>query len=669
MLHGLGGVGKSTVALALARTALERRVRTWWISATGPGAVRAGMTALAVELGATRHQLCTGSLSDLVWRLLADSGRPWLLILDNADDPAGDLAPPGGDVLDGTGWLRPVTHPHGMVVVTTRSRLDWEGPSPVGGTARSWLRLHPLGPLNAADAGLALRDLTGAEPGPLAAAESLGRRLGGLPLALALAGQYLAEARRMPAGLGGPAVPRTYADYEHALQTGGHQALLRGFGGPGGAGRRRERELIGPTWELSLDLLAARGLEQARALLTLLACFGGDPIPFGLLLSAAVLAASPLFPGLRATERWELIRALAGQGLIEHTTPGDPATARSAASRPDPRVAHQLVLHPLVRDSFGQAAHTSGRIADYLDALTALLTRATRALDPRDPATWDRWAMLAGHATAGLELLRARRRWGLDDLTEAQLPPQLLTPATLAARYLRVTGRLAEADAAYSSVWETGAHLFGPDHADVLSVAHDLHRVRAAQGRREDAESGLRMVLDDRLRILGPEHPDTLTTQHYLGRTLRESGRHGEALRWLTHTLTTRERVLGPRHRDTLTSRNNVGDLLVEQGAWTAAEELLRSVRDDRAEVLGLEHPATLVTCYHLARLYRDRGDTERAEKAATELTEACLRVLGPDHPRALAAVGLLAEAQTNLGRPDQMTPRVQDAYRRSLRR
>ncbi|WP_220386529.1 helix-turn-helix transcriptional regulator [Frankia sp. ArI3] len=704
VLHGLGGIGKSTVALALAATALDRGVRTWWISATRPGAVPAAMGALAVELGATHHQLRRASLPDLVWRLLGALDQPWLLVVDNADDPADDLGPSTGNVLDGTGWLRPVTGTRGMVVVTTRDGAAWSLGS-AGGRPPPWIRLHRLTPLTDRDAGRALLDLAGDGPGSAQAAQSLGRRLGGLPLALSLAGQFLAEARRMPPGFGGSVIPRTYPAYEQFLRTSGPWSLLPDFAAadPRSAAprtrpqppdtpadahppadvpeRRRERELVGPTWELSLNLLALRGQVRAQPLLTLLACLGGDPIPVDVLLDAEVLTASPLFSDLPATELWGLVRALAGHGLIEYTldptSSADPTNPAAPADAPMPATAtapgdagaaHRIWLHPLVRDSFGRAAHVSGRVEDYLETITALLVHAARRLDPRDPETWPAWTMLAGHADAGLAMLRARRQWGLPALTEGRLPPELLVPATLAARFLRATGRLTEAAAGYETVLDTGRRLFGDDHADVLSAAHDLYRVRAAQGRPGDAEEGLRAVLDDRARVLGADHPDTLTTQHYLGRTLRESGRHPEALAWLTRTLTSRERVLGHRHRDTLTTRNNVADLLVEQQQWTAAEHLLSAVWTDRVDTLGPEHPATLVTRYHLARLDHRRGEHARAAGTAAELVAVCRRVLGPDHPRTLAAIGLHGEIEQELGRLAALRADVADAYRRSLR-
>ena len=78
----------------------------WRVSAADAASLSAGMRALAVRLGATPERLrlawsgrdSDGDAPDLVWDLLASHGRPWLLVVDNADDTrllvaAGDRSP------------------------------------------------------------------------------------------------------------------------------------------------------------------------------------------------------------------------------------------------------------------------------------------------------------------------------------------------------------------------------------------------------------------------------------------------------------------------------------------------------------------------------------------------------------------------------------------------
>ncbi|MCL9760421.1 tetratricopeptide repeat protein [Frankia sp. AiPa1] len=692
VLHGMGGVGKSSVALALAERALDLGIRTWWISATGIGAVPAAMTALAVELGATRHELRNGSLPDLLWRYLRALDEPWLLVVDNVDNPASQLALPGGELLDGTGWLRRLTGTRGMVVITTRDSSAWAHGR---GRPSAWVRLHPLRTLSDDDAAAALLDLTGPGAGSPADARALGRRLGGLPLALAFAGHFLARTARMPASFGGPQVPRTFAAYAQHLRAGGAGPVLPEFGEttspdpPGSArapGRERERSLVGPTWELSLQVLADQGRPAARPLLALLACFGGDPVPVELL-DPATLASGPLFDGLAPTGLWDAFDALAGQGLVELVpAAADPVPAPVPAAVPaavpgaqpqqvpgqtDSSPAPLMIwLHPLVRDSFRRVVLRGGQAEDYLETVTALLARATGRADPRDPQNWAAWARLRGHADAALVLLRALSARNAGEVPRAlRLPPKVFAPATRAGRFLRATGHLPQAVVAYEAVLAMGRPLLGDDHADVLSAEHDLYRVTAALGRQAEAEPGFRVVLDARIRLLGPDHPDTLTTQHYLARTLRELGHVEEALELLTRTFQRRVATLGPWHRDTLTTRNNIGDVLAELGRLGQAEETLRAVWTARVETLGPTHPATLVTLAHLTRLAHRGAVPDRAAAYATDLVTYCREVLGADHPRALAALGIQGEIELGRG-PLAGSARADlvDAHERSVR-
>jgi tetratricopeptide (TPR) repeat protein len=681
VVHGLGGSGKSTVALVLAHMAMDRGVATWWITVEGPASIQAGMAALAVELGVTDNQLRMGSLPDLVWRRLERHRQPWLLVIDNADDPETDLVTSTGSVLDGTGWVRPVPGPFGMVVVTTRngSARSWGVPSTrdstgladfpatravpglaapsrngFAGPPRPWLRLDRVAVLSAEDTGLVLHELAGDAAGPPDAAVALGKRLGGLPLAAAHAGRYLAEARRLPPALAGSEIVRTYEQYGRALDQGRHRTLFDGFGQPSRPGRRGERELLGQTWELSLDLLDARGARgprHARALLQLISCLGLAPVPYGLILRADVVTRSPLFPGMTTASLWGLVRALADVGLVDIERGG---TA-------EPAVADLLHVHPLVRETFRDSADVRDHIGLYLDLLTRLLARAAGDLDPSNPSSWPSWRMLAVHCASPMDLLR-RHGPGEGDAHEpggappaAPPPPSgLLEPTLNAGRYLRAVGRLAEAEAGYAIALEHGRPRLGNDHPDVLAVRHDLGRVLLGLGRLDDAERGLRAVLDARLRVLGPEHPDTLTTQHYLGRVVRDRGRSDEAEEWFARTLAARRCVLGDRHRDTLTSRNNLGDLLRERRVFDQAELMLRSVRSERGELLGEDHPATLVTRSYLVRLWMDCSRWAEAEAEAEALAETCRVVLGDDHARTFAARLLRGEIHLGLGQVEQ---------------
>src|ERR1700733_13928640 len=192
VLAGMGGLGKSTVALAVARTARARGWRVWWVTVADAASLAGGMGEILCQLGAPESVIRavregTAVAADRAWEFLNSShraGSKWLLILDNAD-AAGVLAAPGSaGPADDTGWVR--ADPSGVVIVTTRvkDRRVW-GP---------WVEFRELRKLEGAPAARVLADLAPRIAGPGGGQRiGLGRRLGGLPLALHLAGSYLAS--------------------------------------------------------------------------------------------------------------------------------------------------------------------------------------------------------------------------------------------------------------------------------------------------------------------------------------------------------------------------------------------------------------------------------------------------------------------------------------------
>ncbi|WP_433606085.1 tetratricopeptide repeat protein [Dactylosporangium sp. CA-139114] len=644
VLHGLGGSGKSTVALALARAAERRGVTVWWVSAVRPALFTTGMHAVAIDLGATPDELRVGSLPDQVWRRLAGHDRPWLLVVDDVDDPRAVLSLPGAEVTDGNGWLRPITGGHGAVVVTTRDGggRTWAGGDP------PWFELHPVPSLDAALGGQVLQELAGPGAGPADAARRLAHRLGGLPLALGIAGRYLGEVATMPPGLAGGGEVRTFDDYAAALDRAGPLRLLdededEDAAGPG---HGRTREIVGRTWELSLDLLAARGLPQARPVLRLLSCLRPAAVPPSLL-RADVLAAHAPFAGLTPRRLWRAVRGLADVGLLDPG--GDPA-------------GETLLMHPLVREASRRNDDVDGDPDTYLAALVALLRAAVQDLDPKHPASWSTWSALAEHCGAPLDLIRDHR------IAPPGTGPDVLEPALLAVRYLRAAGLSRRARAQAAALIAEAGPVVGRTDATVLALRNELGRSMYDTGEYNLAKRELHATLAARRRLLGPEHPDTMTTAHYLGRVLRDDGQLADAERVFREVLEQRRRVLGDEHLDTLTSLNNVGDVMRAQGRLDAAEQVLGHVLQARRRRLGADHPASLVTLFHLARLRRDRGELAAAEAEFEALAETSGRVLGEDHPRTLNALQGLADVRHGLGRAAEAEALTREVLARRAR-
>ena len=397
VIAGMGGLGKSTVALTAARMARERGYRVWWVRAADSALLTSGMLEVLRELGAPESVTApvregARTAPERAWEFLNrdhGAGRRWLLVFDGADNPAVLAGADADTPADGTGWLR--ADPAGMVIVTTRVRDPQ-----VWGTRVTLRELKPLDDEAGAEV---LRDLAPevADPGGHEARE-LSRRLGGLPLALHLAGAYL----------GSPfARWSTFAGYRQALDGVELPAALTDIEEQGAD----IHSTVQRTWDLSLDALAAEGRPQARPLLLVLSCFApATPIPAWLLQlpPLADLLAGPGHAGQdNGAERRGLragLQGLSRTGLIDISATGSPAGV------------HAVTVHPVVADAnrIRLAASADAERAAVQETVVALFEAATAGLDPARPGDWPTWRRLRAHMNAAIDLLA-------DDLDPAVL--------------------------------------------------------------------------------------------------------------------------------------------------------------------------------------------------------------------------------------------------------
>jgi CRP-like cAMP-binding protein/tetratricopeptide (TPR) repeat protein len=677
VIAGMGGLGKSTVALTAARMARERGYRVWWVRAADTAQLTSGMLEVLRELGAP--ELVTvpvregaRTAPERAWKFLNGDhagGRRWMLVFDGADNPTVLAGADAGTPADGTGWLRP--DPAGMVIVTTRIRDPR-----VWGT---WVTLRELKPLDDEAGAEMLRDLAPevADPGGHEARD-LSRRLGGLPLALHLAGAYL----------GSPfARWSTFAGYRAALDGVELPAALTDIEEQGAADIHAN---VQRTWDLSLDALAAEGRPQARPLLLVLSCFApATPIP-AWLLQLPPLADLMTRPGERDGLRAGL-QGLSRTGLIDIASSG-------------PAGVHAVTVHPVVADAnrIRLAAGAAERAA-VQETVVALLEAATAGLDPARPGDWPAWRRLRAHMNAVIDLLAdvldpavlarlltvsavgteallsAGRLAAAGRLAQASvaaatfLPaddPAAMTARGYLARTLVRRGRSADAETIYRELLADRIRVQGEDHLATLATRHDLAAALGVQGRFGEAEQLYRLLLGDDDRLRGLDHRDTLAARYNLARMIGLQGRYAEAEQLGRQVLDAQLRVLGPDHPDCLASRQHLARLAGKAGRYAEAEAMYRRVLADRRRVLGDDHPDTLATRHRLARIVGQRGRYGEAEELCHQVLADRRRLLGEDHPDNLSTRHRLAKMLGLQGRyadAEPMFRQVLAARRRAL--
>ena len=653
-VHGLGGIGKSTLAARWAAAHASDYALTWWVTAATPADIDAGLAGLAVAL----HPALTGVLplealrEGAVQWLAAHSG--WLLILDNVTDPA-DVAP----------LLARASA--GRYLITSRRASGWHA------TGAALVRLDVLDPAEAL--ALLAAILPGRPQEPDGAAE-LCAELGFLPLAIEQAGAYLAQAG---------ATPREYLDLLARYPAAMYQAAPEG----GDAART-----IARIWHVTFDRLASDPL--TGQVLRILAWYAPDAIPRTLLDG---LADPPAV--LRAVGRLAAynmltidIGTLAMHRLVQAVTrtpsPGDPhrdpqaidaarhqATRQLAAALPsweDP--ADWATWRMLLPHIDALASHappdtdtdTTARLLNQAGLFLKGQGQPGRAAGYHQRALADRLRVLgADHpdtlnsrnnlATAYDDAGDLGRAIPLYEQTLADSVrvlgadhPQTLNSRNNLGYAYRAAGDLGRAIPLYEQTLADSVRVLGADHPQTLTSRNNLAYAYRAAGDLGRAIPLYEQTLADRLRVLGADHPQTLASRNNLAYAWRAGGDLGRAIPLYEQTLADSVRVLGADHPQTLTSRNNLAY------AWQAAGDLGRAIPlheqtlADRLRVLGADHPDTLLSRNNLAAAYEAAGDLGRAIPLYEQTLADRLRVLGADHPDTLLSRNNLAYAYRAAG-------------------
>ncbi|MFJ4795922.1 tetratricopeptide repeat protein [Kitasatospora purpeofusca] len=590
-LCGMGGCGKTAIALEIAARRSAAGGRVWWVEARNGPALEAALRAVARQAGATQEELERGDTADLLWSRLARLDTPWLLVVDNADDPA--LLDGPGSLSAGTGWIRPATGP-GAVLVTTRdsTRATW------GQVAR----LHLLRPLTGGRLDAAariLRDHAPASAGTPAEAHALAARLGGLPLALRLAGTYLDQANRTPAPFRAPATPTTYTGYLRAWED--------------GLDRLDQGQALARTWAMSVALLEQRGHGHARALLELLAAFADADLPYTHLLTPDRLTEAGPLAALDGPAIWQHLTALAGLGLVEllEPVPGVPAVLR---------------MHPLVRD----ASRTPGTVpvANGIVTAAALADEFEDAMDAEVTAAW---RSLAPH------ILDAFERADLAGLDETALL-DLTLAVNVAGRQLVTDGLHAQARTVLEAVRAAGSEHVGPTHPHTLITRHNLALVLRELGELVLARAEFETLLEVRRSLGGDTHVETLNTRHELASVLRDQGELDSARSEFEAVLAIRRRELGDTDPSTLTTRHELACVLFDQGELDSARAELEAALAAERDRVGDTHPSTLVTRHELARTLHEQGELVTARAEFEAVLAALREQIADHHPHLLVA-------------------------------
>lgn len=209
----------------------------------------------------------------------------------------------------------------------------------------------------------------------------------------------------------------------------------------------------------------------------------------------------------------------------------------------------------------------------------------------------------------------------------------------------------------YAQVIDDRTAIQGHDHRDTLASRNNLAYAYYWEGDTGKAIDLFEQVLDDRTRIQSSDHEDTLMTGSYLALANADDGQLERAIALGEQVVKDRDSVLKPDHKHTLVTRNNLADAYKSVGRLTDAIKMYEYVLEARIRTLGNTHHHTRITRNDLAQTYEQAGDLPKAISMYEDLHNDYIQIYGADHESTIEVRDRLEAAKQKLEQQENATP------------
>ena len=612
-ITGMGGVGKTQLAVEYVYLYRNEYVVMWWMRAEEPVTLASDYEGLADVIGEKALGLSEDRMADHDAKIQAiqrwlDNESNWLLVFDNAKEPE-NIAP----------YI-----PHqggGHVLITSRTR-DWNG---VAESDRE------LGVFDRDDAVKFIIERTGQSDEN--AAEVLANELGCLPLALEQAGSYIKTRYKS-------------IDEYLTLFRERHEALLQ-----------RERpanypDTVATTWEISFQQ-AERDTKSAADFAALCAYVAPDNIPRWLFSNVPSSLAEELPLLADDVEFEDAMAALQNYSLITVTE--------------DAISIHRL-MQMIVRDRLGEDGERK-----WVEMAVQLLNGAFPS-DTDDRTTWPSYAALMSHV---LQVKEHAERLGIASETVAVLlsnagnylrvqadfstarlfheqalkimkvvygdnHPNVAGALNNLGLVLAELGDYPNAKDYHEQALKIRKAIYGDKHPQVAMSLNNLGLVLAELGDYPNAKECFEQALGIYKAIYGDKHPDVASALFSLGTVLELSGDYPNAKDYHEQALKIRKAIYGDKHPQVAMSLNNLGLVLVDLGDYPKAKECFEQALKIRRVVYGDKHPYVATSLNNLGVILVKLGDSIQAKDCQEQASEIYKAIYGDKHPKTIRALNTL---------------------------
>lgn len=690
-LSGLGGIGKTQVALEYAyQHALEYSAVFWVAAETGESLIASLLAIAEVLQLPERTNTDQSRVLKAVERWLS-AHKGWLLIFDNVEDF--DL-------------LRPYLPPAraGSLLLTTRQQAT--------GTLALSMELSPLTTEEALlfllrrakvltpDSQISeMAAFARTYPREYEAAEQLVREMTGLPLALDQAGAYIEETRC------------SFQMYCTLYQQ--QASVFLAYQG--------DSNSFHPSSVSSTFSLAFQRIQQAHPaaadLLRLMAFLQPDNIPEEMILHSAAQLGPPLDSVVANPLELNKVFTTLGRFSLLHRHPPTQTLSihrlvqvvlRGGLGQTDERLWAQRAValvtqalpevglttwggsfHPL----FAQALHTVKLIEQWhfeTETATQLLDQTGAYLEQRahhtqsqhllwqglllrkhllgrnHPQTAQSYFHLAQLANLRGQHWRAgllyRGALAIQEQTQGPFHPEVAQTLGDLALLLTNQGFHSQAEPLYQRSIALLEKSLGPSTPKLSPSLNGLALLYWNRGRYAEAEPLYQRALTIDTTSFGPDHYVTSSTLSNLALLYFAQGRYGEAEPLLCRSLAIMEQAFGKDHPGVGTAYHNLASLAHKQGHLEKTQQLYQQSLAIREQTLGPDHSLVALTSTNLANVLRDQGCLDQAELIYQRAIALQERTLGPEHYLTANSLANLATLYREQARPDLAEPLYQRA-------
>ncbi|KAJ9130676.1 Kinesin light chain [Pleurostoma richardsiae] len=618
-LAGLGGVGKSQLAIEFAYRIAEEEKETWvfWVHAGTRARVEEGFRAIADVVKLPGREQPTADLPQLVYAWLSHekNGR-WVMILDSADDRAVFEA----EVANNKPLRSYLPQSrNGSILLTTR---DKDLARRLVGEERNIIQ---VGAMMQTDALLLLEKRLGTIS-DMDTAKELVRALDCVPLAISQAAGYIqASAPRS-------SLKKYLAEFREGERK---RTRLLSHGSADLSRDGSASNSVLTTWQISFDYIHSQR-QSAADLLAFMSFFDRQGIPETLLKSTKTSEDTGRKCSTRHT--WEDSASPSSDCEPEGGFEDDIQMLRDFSLISTNEDGDTFEMHGLVQLSTRKWLEAKERHEEFV---RKYVTQMAVSFPTGDYNNWAICQRLFSHVEAAVDYKPVGHE------REAVWATLLYNGAW----YALAQGRYDVAERMACKAWRSRREILGKEDNVTLSSELLFAEVLLNQGRWDKAEELFVQVMETRKTKLEPGHPDTLTTMANLASTFWNQGRWKEAESLEVQVIETGKTVLGEEHPSMLTSIANLASTYKNQGRWKEAESLEVQVMETGKRVLGEEHPSTLTSIANLASTYRNQGRWKEAEDLQVKELKICSKVLGEEHPSTLTSMANLAATFWNQGR------------------